>query len=93
MTEDITKKFTENRPAEALQFRQPGLDFSVQSQDGKHAVNLVAFSGQEFYHWWWGRCVFDREGAVIAKDKIPIDYQHDPREVLGYLDTFDRWFP
>jgi hypothetical protein len=88
MTEDYTKQFTENRPADAMQFRQPGVDFSVKEQDGKHAVNLIAFSGGELYHWWWGRCIFDRSGATIAKEKIPIDYQHNPRDVLGYLDTF-----
>jgi len=88
MQEDLTKQFTENRPADAMQFRQPGVDFSVKEQDGKHAVNLIAFSGGELYHWWWGRCIFDRSGATIAKEKIPVDYQHDPREVLGYLDTF-----
>jgi len=87
MTDDIKKQFTEDRPADAMQFRQPGVDFSVQSQDGKHAVNLIAFSGDELTHWWWGRCIFDRSGAKIKK-KIPIDYQHDPNEVLGYLDTF-----
>ena len=86
MSED-TKKFTENRPAEAMQFHQ-NRDFSVASQDGKHAVSLIAFSGKELSHWWWGRCIFDRAGAVIPFSKIPVDYQHSPREVLGYLDTF-----
>ena len=87
MTEDIRKQFTENRPADALQFRM-GRDFSVEKKDGKHAVNLIAFSGKELNHWWWGRCIFDRAGATIAKEKIPIDYQHNPRDVLGYLDQF-----
>ena len=81
------KQFTDNRPLEAMQFRQT-TDFSVRETDGKFAVSLVAFSGGELYHWWWGRCIFDRSGAVIAKKKIPLDYQHNPREVLGFLDTF-----
>jgi hypothetical protein len=87
MSDDIRKQFTENRPANALQFRL-GRDFSVESKDDKHAVTLIAFSGKELSHWWWGRCIFDRAGAVIPLDKIPIDYQHCPTEVLGYLDKF-----
>jgi hypothetical protein len=63
-----------------MQFRQ-GKDFNVTSEGGKHAVSLIAFSGKELSHWWWGRCIFDRDGATIPFGKIPVDYQHDPREV------------
>lgn len=82
--------FNENRPAGALQFRQPGAgNFSIEKQqDGKYSVRLIAFSGKEFSHWWWGRCIFDRSGVVLEHDKIPIDFDHDPTEGVGYLDTF-----
>ncbi|MDR3232277.1 MAG: hypothetical protein LBT46_01185 [Planctomycetaceae bacterium] len=80
----------QERPAGALKFKMPGInEFSVERQEsGKYAVSLNAFSGKPFTHWWWGDCIFDRSGASIPFQKIPIDYNHDSTEAVGYLDTF-----
>jgi hypothetical protein len=87
----MPKDFNKDRPTEALQFRMPGKgQFRIESSEDKkkHAIKLVAFSGKPFTHWWWGDCVFDRQGAVIA-DKIAIDFNHNSNEGLGFLDTFE----
>ncbi len=77
------------RPSNAFQFRSLDKNsFSIQEIDGKYAVSLVGFSGKEFTHWWWGRCIFDRIGATVPFAKIPIDWNHDCYEGIGYLDTF-----
>ncbi len=77
------------RPQNAFQFRSlEKNNFSIQEKDGKYAISLVGFSGKEFSHWWWGRCIFDRSGATVPFDKIPIDWSHDWYEGIGYLDTF-----
>ena len=76
-------------PESALRFRGEKNQFSIEKiSDGKYSIRLIAFSGKPFTHWWWGRCVFDRSGAVIPLEKIPIDYEHDSREGLGFLETF-----
>lgn len=77
------------RPANALQFRGEKNQFSIdKTPDGKYTISLVAFSGKTFFHWWWGRCVFERAGATIAHPKIPIDWNHDSDIGMGFLDTF-----
>jgi hypothetical protein len=52
-------------------------------------VRLVARSGEAIEHWFWGRVVHDLEGMQLSKPRIPIDYVHDPKEVIGYLNKFD----
>ena len=80
---------TEERPANAFLFRTlEKNNFSIKEVDGKYAISLVGFSGKPFFHWWWGMCVFDRAGATVPFDKIPIDFNHDFYEGIGYLDTF-----
>ncbi len=79
---------TQARPANALQFRAEKNQFTIQNVDGKYAISLVGFSGKEFTHWWWGKCIFDRAGATVPFAKIPIDWSHDCYEGIGFLDTF-----
>ncbi|MDR1142476.1 MAG: hypothetical protein LBL62_12350 [Planctomycetaceae bacterium] len=86
----MSEDFNTDCPTKSLQFRMPGKgQFNIESseENKRHAIKLVAFNGKPFTHWWWGDCVFDRQGAVIA-DKIAIDFNHDSREGLGFL---DKW--
>lgn len=58
--------------------------------DAKTApVRLVARSGKPIEHWYWGRVVHDLAGMHLHKSHIPIDYVHDAKEVIGYLNRFD----
>lgn len=52
-------------------------------------VRLVARSGQPIEHWFWGRIVHDLAGMRVHKPRLPIDYVHDSKEVVGYLNRFD----
>ena len=51
-------------------------------------VRLTAFTGQPMKHWWYGACIFDRDGFRASSEQITIDYDHNPSEELGYLDRF-----
>jgi hypothetical protein len=52
-------------------------------------IRLVARSGKPIEHWWWGRVVHDLAGMHMHKSRLPVDYVHDPKEVIGYLNRFD----
>jgi len=52
-------------------------------------VRLIARSGKAIEHWFWGRVVHDLAGMHMSKSRIPIDYAHDSKEIIGYLNHFD----
>ncbi len=53
-------------------------------------VSLLARSSGPIEHWYWGQqTVHDFSGMRVA-EKIPIDFNHDTAEVIGYLDTFSQ---
>jgi hypothetical protein len=52
-------------------------------------VRLKARSGQPIEHWYWGNVVHDLSGMKMAKSRLAIDYVHDPKEIIGYLNRFD----
>ncbi len=52
-------------------------------------VRLVARSGKAIEHWFWGRVVHDLAGMHLHKSRVPIDYVHDSKEIVGYLNKFD----
>lgn len=52
-------------------------------------VRLVARSGKPIEHWFWGRIVHDMAGMHLHKPRLPIDYVHDSKEIIGYLNHFD----
>jgi hypothetical protein len=65
-------------------------EFGDNGQGAKTApVRLVARSGKPIEHWFWGRIVHDLSGMHVHKSRIPIDYVHDSKEVVGYLNRFD----
>lgn len=51
-------------------------------------VSLVARSGKPIEHSFWGRVVHDFAGMHLHKSKLTIDYVHDSKEVIGYLNKF-----
>lgn len=66
------------------------LDFApaeAGDEEGKRRVRLTALSGEEMFSLWWGKCIFDRSGCTMANAKIPIDYNHDGGEILGYAES------
>jgi len=47
---------------------------------------LYARSPDVINHWWWGPLCHDLAG-LRRKDKTPLDYQHDPEDLIGYADA------
>ena len=52
-------------------------------------VRLVARSGKAISHPYWGNIVHDLSGMKLHKSRVAIDYAHDTKEVVGYLNHFD----
>jgi hypothetical protein len=52
-------------------------------------ISMLARTGQPIEHWWWGRVVHDLSGMQLHKSRLPIDYVHDPNQILGYLNKFE----
>ena len=50
---------------------------------------MVARSGKPIEHPYWGRIVHDLAGMKTHKPRLTIDYVHDSKEVIGYLNHFD----
>jgi hypothetical protein len=83
------KKFSEI-PAKACILEAGEFALGDNGDGAKSApVRLVARSGKAIEHWFWGRVVHDLAGMHLHKQRIPIDYVHDPKEVIGYLNRFE----
>jgi len=52
-------------------------------------VKIKARSGGAIDHPYWGRIVHDFSGMRISKSKLPLDYNHESGEILGYANHFD----
>lgn len=52
-------------------------------------ISLVARSGKPIEHWFWGKVVHDLSGMRLHKARLAIDYVHDDKEIIGYLNHFD----
>lgn len=50
-------------------------------------ISMVAVSGAVLDHWYWGPMTLDPAGAVPRQDSIPLDWQHDYEDSIGYLDA------
>lgn len=76
-------------PVGALRFVVGDFDLGDNGDNAKTApFRMVARSGQPIDHWYWGRIVHDLSG-VKHKNRIPIDYAHDDKEVIGYANHFE----
>jgi hypothetical protein len=77
-------------PAEALRFDAIPCQFAAAAKDsgGNRPISMLARTAQPIEHWYFGKVVHDMAGMQLAAPTLPIDYCHDPEEVLGYLDEF-----
>jgi hypothetical protein len=86
MQTDIRKRDLSKTPKTAFSFALGRFEFDADQKDKDSvSVSLLARTKEPIEHWWWGRVVHDISG-VRHRDKIPIDYAHDDREVIGYVD-------
>ena len=91
MSETLGKFDIDQRPVSAdssvCRFSAGKVKFEKSEGDSlKHPITMLARSDQPIDHWWWGRIVHDIDGIKFHKESIVIDYCHDDREILGYLD-------
>jgi len=77
-------------PAEACRMQVGEFALGDNGEDAKTApVRLVARSGKPIEHWFWGRVVHDLAGMQMHKSRLTIDYAHDDKEIVGYLNKFE----
>jgi hypothetical protein len=77
-------------PANAFCCEATVFELGENGEDAKTApVRLVARTGKPISHWYWGKLVHDLVGVHRHKSHLPIDYLHDPNQVIGYLNRFD----
>jgi hypothetical protein len=80
---------TEHVPRSALCFTAGEFELGDNGDGAKTApFKMVARSGQPVDHKFWGRIVHDVNGLRLSKQRIPIDYCHDDREIVGYANRF-----
>ena len=79
-----------NVPAAALTFTGGEMQLGDNGEGAKTVpVKLKARTGQPIDHWFWGRIVHDLAGMKLHKKRLPLDYAHDEKEVVGYLSHFE----
>lgn len=78
-------------PASACLFTVGDFELGDNGDGAKSApVRLLARSGQPIEHPYWGRIVHDMAGVKLHKSRLAIDYVHDSKEVIGYLNKFEN---
>ena len=76
-------------PASALRMVVGPFELGDNGEGAKSApIRMRARTAQPVQHWFWGRVVHDMAGMHLHKDRLPIDYVHNPSEVIGYLNHF-----
>ena len=84
---------TRKVPASALRFRGQVTfgQFSQAAGDDRPRApaHIVLRTGEPVQHPVWGRCIHDFAGMLSHKDCYALDYQHDPKEVIGHFGGLD----
>ena len=77
-------------PAKACILTAGEFELGTNGAGSKSApIRLTARSGKPIEHYYWGRVVHDLAGMHLHKSRLAIDYVHDSKEVIGYLNHFD----
>lgn len=75
-------------PAAALRFTGE-MQLGDNGESSKTApFAMVARSGDAIEHWYWGKVIHDLSGMRLNRGKVAIDYEHDPKEIIGYANHF-----
>ena len=80
---------TRTLPIEAFRQRASVSYQQMEGEGENFAVSLVALSGEPLVDYWLGQRVQDISGMEVEGDKVMVDYCHDDREVMGFIDTFE----
>lgn len=82
-------------PRAALRFRVP-VQFAkakekaadAEEAGGETPITMLARSAEPISHWYWGKIAHDMQGMQLRKETLPLDYCHDPGQIVGYADKF-----
>jgi hypothetical protein len=74
-----TKKFKSS----VLQLVDPEAGVFFSEKDGSVKAQIVAYSGKDIPHFWWGKLALDLEGRTQMK-VIPILEQHELDRKIGF---------
>ena len=83
---------TKRVPTSAFRCSTDGFELGENGEKAKTApFRMTARNRGPIDHWFWGRIVHDFEGMQFGangKNRIPIDYAHDDREIIGFANHF-----
>ena len=55
-----------------------------ESEIGKGNVDIIAYSGKDINHFWWGKLAIDLQGMELSKKTYPVLDQHDLTRKIGF---------
>ena len=77
-------------PAKACTLSGGVFEFGDNGEGAKSfPVTIAARSTKAIEHWFWGKCVHDMAGMKLEKDRVPIDYCHDSKDIIGYANKHE----
>jgi hypothetical protein len=88
MAHDLTHcQFDQDKqtaPRAALRFRVP-VEFAKKqtAESGETPITMLARSSEPIEHWYWGKIAHDFSGMQLRKEHLPLDYCHDPSQIVG----------
>lgn len=51
-------------------------------------LKMLARSSKPIHHWFWGNVAHDMSGMRLHKSRIAVDYCHDSKDIIGYVNKF-----
>ena len=75
------KKGKETVPVSAFSFTDSDAFAKV---DAEGNVDILAYSGKPFQHWYWGNFAIDVSGALFAQKFYPVLEQHSVMAKVGF---------
>jgi len=85
MIEFKNKQQFDEIPQEAFNFNMEGtVTFADGSGEDKKNIRMQLYDGSIVSHWYWGNLAFDLKTMKLAKKKVPILYDHDTDQRVGY---------
>lgn len=80
--------FDSSAPAAAWKFTTGEFTLGDNGESAKSApITLTALSGEVLDHWYFGPIIHDM-GGMTHPSRIPMDYCHDPKDIIGYVNRF-----
>jgi hypothetical protein len=77
-------------PQSACTLNLGDIQLKDNGEDTKSApISMLIRSNKSIKHSFWGNVVHDMAGMHLHKSRVPVDYVHDEKEIVGYLNKFE----